>query len=89
MYSVRLNAYWILTLKGPGFFVYLKSGGGGSAPPSDLGRGATKKVAKNFKKKVMKACGAGKKFREIIARNVEGGRIPDSPPPALLGLMEM
>ena len=36
-----------LTLKGPGFFVYLKSGGGGgggadSAPPSDLGRGATK-----------------------------------------------
>ena len=37
-------------LKGPGFFVYLKSGGGGggggggadSAPPSDLGRGATK-----------------------------------------------
>ena len=36
-----------LTLKGPGFFVYLKSGGRGggadSAPPSDLGRGAMKK----------------------------------------------
>ena len=36
-----------LTLKGPGFFVYLKAGGrGGGAgfrpPPSDLGRGATK-----------------------------------------------
>ena len=35
-----------LTLKGPGFFVYLKSGGGGGGrippPPSDLGRGATK-----------------------------------------------
>ena len=36
-----------LTLKGPGFFVYFKSGGGGGAdfpppPPSDLGRGATK-----------------------------------------------
>ena len=33
-----------LTLKGPGLFGYLKSGGGGaeSAPPSDLGRGATK-----------------------------------------------
>ena len=37
-----------LTLKGRGFFVYLTAGGGGgggradSAPPSDLGRGATK-----------------------------------------------
>ena len=36
-----------LTLKGPGFFVYLKSGvggggGGDSAPPSDLGHGVTK-----------------------------------------------
>ena len=37
-----------LTLKGPGFFVYFKSGGGGGGggfgppPPSDLGRGATK-----------------------------------------------
>ena len=49
------------------------------------------KVAQDFKeKKVMKACGAGKKFREIIARNVEGGRIPPPPPPphplVLLGL---
>ena len=33
----------VLTLKGPGFFVYLKSGGGRiPPPPSDLGRGATK-----------------------------------------------
>ena len=34
----------LLTLKGPGFFVYLKSGGGRipPPPPSDLGRGATK-----------------------------------------------
>ena len=33
----------LLTLKGPGFFVYLKSGGGAdSAPPSDLGRRAPK-----------------------------------------------
>ena len=34
-----------LTLKGPGFFVYFMTGGGGgadSAPPSDLGRGAPK-----------------------------------------------
>ena len=33
-----------LTLKGPGFFVYLKSGGGGGfrPPPSDLGRGLAK-----------------------------------------------
>ena len=35
------------------------------------------KVAQYFQKKVMKACGAEKKFREIIAQNVEGGgRIP-------------
>ena len=34
-----------LTLKGPGFFVYLTAGGGGGGfrpPPPDLGRGATK-----------------------------------------------
>ena len=39
-----LNNQRNLTLKGPGFFVYLKSGGGGGfrPPPSDLGRGATK-----------------------------------------------
>ena len=42
--SLLLSGIARLTLKGPGFFVYLKSGGGGadSAPPSDLGRGATK-----------------------------------------------
>ena len=41
------------------------------------------KVAQVFKEKVMQARGAKKKtFREIIARNVEGGRIP-----ALLGLI--
>ena len=35
----------------------------------------------------MKARGAEKNFHEIIARNVEGGRIPPPPPPpALLGL---
>ena len=37
----------------------------------------------------MKAGGAGKKFREIIARNVEGGGADSAPPPsALLGLSE-
>ena len=46
------------------------------------------KVAQTSKKKVMKARVAKKKFREIIARNVEGGggRIP---PPALLGLKKI
>ena len=41
---ILIPLFSVLTLKGPGFFVYLKSGGGGtdSAPPSDLGRGATK-----------------------------------------------
>ena len=35
---------YCLTLKGPGFFVYLKSGGGADSapPPSDLGREAAK-----------------------------------------------
>ena len=42
-------------------------------------------MRKTSKKKVMKARGVKKKFREIIARNVEGGRIP---PPALLGLRD-
>ena len=45
MWKILLFA---LTLKGPGFFVYLTAGGGGvdsappPPPPSDLGRGATK-----------------------------------------------
>ena len=42
------------------------------------------KVAQDLKKKVMKARGAKRIFHEIIARNVEGGRIP-----ALLGLGAM
>ena len=40
----------------------------------------------------MKACGAGKNFREIIARNVEGGgadSAPPPPPPGLLGLKQL
>ena len=40
--NVEHSTLHTLTLKGPGFFVYLKSGGGGRPPPSDLGRGATK-----------------------------------------------
>ena len=43
--TIGKNVSWNqhLTLKGPGFFVYLKSGGGAdSTSPSDLGRGATK-----------------------------------------------
>ena len=41
---MHLHCIGPLTLKGPGFYVYLKSGGGGfRPPPPDLGRGATKK----------------------------------------------
>ena len=42
--TLYLYTYWSLTLKGPGLFVYLKSGGGADSapPPSDLGHGATK-----------------------------------------------
>ena len=43
MKTILYDSNCNLTLKGPGFFVYLKSGGGAdSAPPSDLGRGAAK-----------------------------------------------
>ena len=52
----------------------------------DFSKNSAKSCARLQRKKVMKARGAGKKFHEIIARNVEGGRIPP-PPPALLGLI--
>ena len=43
------------------------------------------KVAQDFKEKSHESLRRGKNFREFIARNVEGRRIPP-PPPGLLGL---
>ena len=45
VHLIIMAIHCMLTLKGPGFFVYLKSGGGRippPPPPSDLGRRATK-----------------------------------------------